>query len=337
MNKFVISVLALSATSSLAIAGSETKEWSGLDRDIENLASSLATPGPGYAVNGFFRGSIVHSGDTLPEDTLGTVIDNARINFTGNAGDYGIFISAEGYSPTSGVLDAYATFPIGGQISGRLGQFRPPFLWSALIDENNMILLNRTMGGSMWSFRDNGVSINGAFEQLNWWIGVQNGIDGTFDEHAFSGRLAFNALGTGVGMQEGAYGASADSNLTIGVGLYDDGGGPSTLDFSAMCADAAFTRGGLSAHLELVDQDTGFGDNTPWSATVGYMFTPNEWEVAGRFEDADDLLDTTVITVGVNRYIQGHNAKWGLNFASQDQDPPGADFDAIALGVTVGV
>lgn len=333
MNKFVISALVLSATSSLAIAGSETKEWSSLDRDIENLASSLAAPGSGFGASGFVRTRYNNSGDTTP-DTSGVSMDNVRVNFAGNAGDYGVFVSLENAFGIAVLFDAYATFPIGAQVNGRFGQFRAPVLWSGLLDENNLILLDKTINGAIWSFRDPGFMINGSFEQLGWWIALQNGADGLADEYALSGRVAFNALGTGVGMQEGAYGAPADSNLTIGIGYYDDG---AVTDGTATAIDAAFTRGALSAHAEMVDYDVGFGDATPWSGTIGWMVTPNEWEIAGRYEDLDDAFDTNVMTVGVNRYIQGHNAKWGLNWSTVNSDSAALEVDMIGLGLTVGV
>jgi phosphate-selective porin O/P len=379
MNKFVISALVLSATSSLAIAGSETKEWSSLDRDIENLASSLAAPGPGFGVGGFVRARFANSGDVdlnggaSGGDLSGFSLGNTRLNFSGSVGDYGVFVSFDLSSNSTfgtgslgglGFLeDAYATFPIGSTVTGRMGQFRRPFLWSSLVDENNLLFLDRSFNGDVWDGRDNGIQVSGSFEQLGWWIAMQNGGDGLIDDYQLTGRIQFNALGTGIGMQEGAYGASADSNLTIGLGWTDDGSDPANsggVSDSAIAVDAGYTRGGLSVHAEIVDYDdnqkpdvainggtgvAGFngspiatGSETPWAITVGYMVTPNEYELAARYEDLDDDFSTSLTSLGVNRYVQGHNAKWTLQWTSTSADTGGVtDTDTIGLGLTVGV
>ena len=99
MNKFVTSALALTAASGLSFAGSESEEWAGLDRDIENLASSFAPQGGGFALDGFLIASYNNSGDVQVapsgNDLGGFMIDNARANLQGSVGDYGVFISLE--------------------------------------------------------------------------------------------------------------------------------------------------------------------------------------------------------------------------------------------------
>lgn len=364
MNKFVIAALALTAASTLSYAGSETKEWSGLDRDIESLRLNQAAPAAtGFGVGGYVRSRYANSSDVdvdgnpaTNDDLGGFNIDNARLIFDGSQGEYGVHIELDAAGGSATLLDAFATFRIAEGITGQMGQFRAPFLWSALIDDNHLVLLDRTFSGNVFASRDQGLQVSGVFDQFGWWVALQNGQDGVADEYAWTARVQFNALGAGVGWQEGAYGASDETSLTVGAGYTDDG---TPSDGAAFCIDVGFTQGAFSAHAELVDYDddvtqtpglntsTGVISSagiaatadaeTPWSATVGYMITPNEYEIVGRYEDIDDTNDTTAWVLGVNRYVAGHNAKWTLQFSSSDSDNTGIEADTLALGLTVGV
>jgi len=358
MNKFVTSALALTAASGLSFAGPGSEEWAGLDRDIENLASSFAPQGGGFAVDGFLISSYDNSSDIQvgSNDLGGFSVRNARANLQGMVGDYGVFISFDaGSDPlgfgtllnrllpgsssgsgTAALLDAYGTFSIGDQVNGQVGQFRPPFLWSSQLDEDKFVLLNRTVNGAIWAMRDTGVMFNGTFEQIGWWVSAQNGSDSVGDELAFTGRVDFDAMGTGAGTQEGAYGASDESSLTVGVAFHDDG---NLNDGAAIAGDAVFSIGAFSAQAEIVDYDQDYfgSEMTPFSVTASYMVSPEEYEIAVRFEDLDDSDDTTVITGGVNRYVAGHDAKWGINYSTTQSDDSNLEVDVISVGLTLSV
>jgi hypothetical protein len=349
MKILVLSALALPTLGASGFASSGTEAWLTFDKELESLSNAPAqTQVSGLSVNGFVRASYSTSSDITVggNDLGGFSIDNIRLNLTGNRGGFSFLVSLEGstdpgagYFGNTGVagdvtiLDAMASTQVTDQVVFSAGQFRHPFLGSALIDENHLLFLDRTINGEIWDSRDQGVMFNGTWDQIGWWIAGMNGGDGAGDEYALTGRVAFHALGTGAGMShEGAYGAGSESNLTIAAAISDDG---SVDDGQAIALEAAFSQGALSAAFETVDYDDDIGDATPWSATVGYMFQPETWEAAVRFEDFDDSFDTTMITVGVNRYIEGHNAKWGVNYSTIDSDA--TDADVIAIGMTVGV
>jgi len=67
------------------------------------------------------------------------------------------------------------------------------------------------------------------------------------------------------------------------------------------------------------------------------MLSPDQWEIAVRYEDLDDMNDTTRATAGLNYYMGGHNAKWQLNFSTSDSDIKANEIDVIALALVVGV
>lgn len=403
MNKFAIGALVLSSAGSLAFAGGEgTTEWSTLDREILSLTANQGATAGSFGINGYVRARGVRSKDVdvsrpernpnpafdplLPigplnqpnlasdgqQDLSGFVLDNARVELRASQGDYGAYISLEGAGGTVGVLDAYATFKIAEGVTGQMGRFRAPFLWSSfMVEENNMLLLDRTFNGQIFQGRQDGAQLSGVYDQFGWWAALQNGIDGLQDKISWTVRAQVNALGTGMGKQEGAFGSSSDTNITIGAAYTEDtaadlvGGVNSG---GAYAVDAGLTQGAFSAHFELVNYEadirpiadisptTGvvtpvasgslpaFGAGglalnveNPWTATASYAIQPDVVDLVVRFEDLDDNSDTSVWSVGLNYYLSGHNAKWTLQGSRSDSDLSFMDVDTLALGLTVGV
>ena len=351
MNKFVFGALAFSA-STLCFAN-ESEEWPTLDREIEDLATTLTQGGGGIAVNGFIRSSYTTSSDiTVGTDDLGGFsLDNARLEFTGAVGDFNVHVAYEaatdvglgafgyfGTAGTAGLIDAYTSLNVTDNVTATMGWFRPPFQGDAWRDEDQLLFLDRTVSGDIWSGRDLGLMVSGTFDQLGWWIAAQNGVTGAGDDLAFAARILFNAMGSGIGAVEGAYGAGDESNLTLAAGYYDDAGGTDT---TAISFEGDYTRGAMSAAFGLIDYDDGFtgafGGETPWDLTFSFMFAPDTWEAAARWDDFDDSADTTMITLGLNRYVEGHAAKWQVNYSTTDSDTSAFEADVIQIGLTVSV
>jgi len=365
MNKFVLGALALTAASTPSLAGE--KDLLALDRDIESLSTSLSQAGGGATISGFIRTSYASSSDIQPgtsgNDLGGFSIDDARLKITGSIGNYGVVFEFDGsndpdfsgtpigdqfntmtpfggaYGATGGVgavgvLDAYATFPITDQIMGQMGNFRPPFLASSARNEDGLLFQDRSYLGQLWAFRDQGLQISGAFDQLNFALAAQNGGDGAGSDLAISGRASFTVMGNAPGMNEGALGQGEETSLTVGVGYYND----ANLDNgTAIAIDAQFGMGMLSAAVEFVDNDTDLGDNSPFNVQVGYMIVPDEWEAGLRYEDFDDAANSDAVTLGVNWYHNGHAAKWTLNYITISSDVAAAEADIIQVGMTASI
>ena len=144
-------------------------------------------------------------------------------------------------------------FAASDDITGTIGAFRAPLSTSGLRNVDDQFFVNRSIIGNATSARQAGAMLNGAFEdQLSWWIAVQNGVDGTDDEHQISARGTFDFMGNGhgAGATEGSYGGSDDMNGSVGVSFGDDGGGAAPVgadldgaeagaDLSAAVGDAA--------------------------------------------------------------------------------------------------
>jgi hypothetical protein len=369
MNKFVIGALALTSAGSLAYAGGgDTKEWSTLDHDILNLTSS-APAAPGITWTGYVRarGALSNDVDVDPttvgtQELSGFSLDNARLIVDMSQGDYGAHISLEAVdhnvSGDALLLDAYATGVIANGWMGQIGRFRTPFLGSALVEDSNMLLLDHTFNGQVWQARSEGVQLTGTYDRIALMASLQNGSDALANGYMWAGRVTFTPMGT-IGNQEGAYGANPETSLRVGASYADD----SEITSSDMWAvDGSLVQGGFSLQAEMVNYHDGVtpdsvintstgvlnsaahaapvgnfhGSETPWSGTAGLLVGQNI-EIAVRYEDLDDSDNTTAVTLGLNVYAAGHNAKFTLQGTRSNSDIAAKEADTIAFGVCVGI
>ncbi len=370
MMKIVLGALALTAATTPALA-TETS-WSTTDRDLASLSSSLTQGASGVSVSGFLRSSYMSSGDlqtdsgpgvgtppVTPQDDLGGFsIDDAQIWINGTVGDFSVVIQAEASSSSNtidsdagtlgnlNILDAYAAWNATEMIKIQMGQFRPAFLGSSALNENQLLFINRSSLGAAYAFRDEGIQASGAFGMINVAVYAQNGEgNGAATDLAYGFRASATIMGT-ASANEGALGASGDPSLTVGLGYLTNDG--AIADDVQMGIDAAFTMGALSVAAEIVDLDKGATlvipnsaavstDATPFNVTGSFVVMPDQLEAAVRFEDFDDANNTTAITVGANWYLQGHAAKWQVNYMTTSSDAAATEFDAFQVGLTVSM
>jgi hypothetical protein len=71
--------------------------------------------------------------------------------------------------------------------------------------------------------------------------------------------------------------------------------------------------------------------------TASFMLDPERYEVALRYEMLDDVNDAKALTLGINRYVAGHDVKWVLNVADVSSDLDTQDGLVVGLGLTVNV
>ena len=79
------------------------------------------------------------------------------------------------------------------------------------------------------------------------------------------------------------------------------------------------------------------GGATPWSVTVSMMIQPETWEIAARYEELDDMGDTSLLTLGANYYLTGHNAKAQFNVIDISSDVDAQEGTIFGLGLVVGL
>lgn len=344
----------------LSVAG--TGEWSTLDAEATKLAATVGQTPSGPTVGALIRSSFDFSSDDLfevddggtLEDLQGLRFQDARLWAQGNVGDLNWrlsfdFAESNGQPNLAGnttadglgdadLQDAYAQWQCAEALRITWGQFICPPLRSTLNREDRLLFIDRTVLGGRFEVWQPGIALDGQMEAFRWKLAAQNGADGTAEDIGITARGEYD-IGAGAWQYEGAYDAADGTNATIGVAWFDEG---QLDDGSMLVVDAQATFGEFSAQAELADLDDDLAPmmfnvtegNTPFSVTGGYMIRPQEWEVALRFQDLDDDLDTTILGAGVNYYQAGHAAKWQLNISQYDDDND--DGLIFQLGLTVG-
>jgi hypothetical protein len=355
MNKFVFSTLATALVGATSFANDTA--WPELDRELAALSNApLTQDAGGLSVSGWLIAAIT-SADAAVDgdpDQLGTGVAASRVNLSGSLGNNYSFAlgwdftdAGELYAPqgvpvatngVGGLTDAYASFGVADGLDVTFGIFRRTFLRSSSIQRNRTLFIDRSALGGAHSGRDAGIGLSGNFNKVNWELTVMNGADGQTDEFAYSLHVDMDVIGSSSG-NEGALNAAEGTNLNIGLSYLDDGSevGGVDLDDTQTAVYAALTTGAFSAAIEMVQNDDDNGDNSPYSIGLGYLFGGN-YEVAARWDDHDDddPSNTTRMTLGVNRYIDGHDIKWQLNYSTGDSDDDSEAPDEIALGLACG-
>jgi len=361
---FVLAVFALSAPPALAAARSGggagsaegDPDWTALERELEWLAADLArsptgAQDEGPRMWGYVRASYANSSDYSPPTggkLGGFVLDNVRWNVEGESGDFAYRVTMELQSGALTLEDAYLRWSVGEELAATLGQFKQPFLQSGLLEANRLLFIVRTRNGLFYSVRDQGAQLSGDHGRFHWAAAAQNGVDSTADELLVSGRVEVDAIGPGALEWEGAHDAGDVTRCTLGLALADDGALP---EGGAVAVDASLVHRGFSLQAELVDYDQDYdasfvgeqrGGTTPWSVTASYALN-EDYELAVRWDDFDDAgsgpldFDRQWLSIGVDRYVQGHDIKWQLQWtdASNGGDDDGPDAQFIALGLTL--
>jgi hypothetical protein len=359
MNKFVTSALALTVVAPLVQAGTEDGEWLELDREISSLAAPVMTPAQG-GINwsALIRVGYAYSDDDIAivggENLLGAEFDDIDIAASGQVADYTWRISGDFDFGDLTLEDAYVTWQCGEYFSFLFGNHKASSLRSAGLSPENLLFQNRTAIGSVFDSWDNGIKAYGSFEDVfKYYASVTNGANGSASDQRYSVRLEY-LLGEGAGGAEGALGASDEFAGTIGA-FYanaDDLSGTDG-DDQLMGLDIWGTMGPIGFGGEVLSIDDGIAattdedflagpafvvfdaDSTPWDATASYLVN-EEIEVGARYESVDNDDDTSLITVGVNWYQSGHNAKWQASVVDIDSDTDAFEGTIWQVGVVVG-
>ena len=342
MNKLTCSTLAIFLTSSMALASDG--EWNSLDQEISTLTSTLNSADGVPTVFGRVRTYFTSQADTGGPgvNTAGWSLANLRLGAKGQVSGYNYKIQAEFKDGTPDLLDAYATFGIGGTMVGTFGQFKAGVARASRISSGNLLFRRRSIVGSAFSKRTGGIMLGGEMAETGWEISIMNGQDEELSELLFASRLSANIMGSGPGKVEGAYGGTEDPYFTCAIAfageadlfsedavVFELSSGTDIWSFDV----ASCTAGGLGSDPSLGTAIA--ADASPISIQGSYMLQPGKWELGVRFQDFDngsDIIDSTTRTdIAINNYIDGHALKWMVNVQT---DIEGANDNSE---VTVGI
>ena len=327
--------------------------WVSLNASVSALASSLESEDGNVSLWGFTKITYGVSEDlAVGTDShyRAVAVDAARIYFDRSDGTTATRLSVDFASGSASLFDAWARFLLTEGANLHVGQFRTPFLRTAQIEANHNLFILPTRNSLFYRVRDGsrqGAMLSVEKGLLRWDMAVQNGFDQTVDNLLLSSRMELDLLGEGLGDIEGAYGAPVEPQLTAGIAYSNDESGEEGV---AMAADLALTMSRFYLQIETVSYEAGYttldldaghiedanagrGDTNPISVTCSHLSPGDLWEVGGRYERFDDVLGRELVTIGFNRYFQGHDTKLQVNFASENSS--GDDADIFGIGLTL--
>jgi hypothetical protein len=354
MNKFIstaLTITALAAGSNAAPTGDS--EWLELDREINGLSSKMTTQGS-TRIDALFRGAYVYSTDdiwqVMGEDISGFELLDIDLGFAGEVGNFAWRFSFDLDSGSSVLEDAYLSWGCGDYFDAMAGNFKPHVARSASLCPGGLLFIDRSAIGTSLDFWDAGLGISGAYDAFSWFFSLMNGGNGSVSDHLWIFRGEY-VLGQGAGDYEGAFEGGDEFNATVGASfwnsdviqgdatgyLVDFWGQQGPLGFGAevMNLDDDLSAGFATDYLSHPMGAASFieSDSTPWNLTGSYLLN-DEFEVAARYQSLDNTDDATLITLGVNWYRSGHQAKWQFNVTQYDDDND--DGIAFAAGWSLG-
>lgn len=272
-------------------------------------------------------------------------LDNVRLALDAGVGPLGVYVSVEGstdggrqflvHDGEAGELEVYDAFvslrPV-PRVEVRVGRFRAPVSFSTLLDENELLFLDRTGIGQQWFERDDGIAVHARGARLEGWLAVQDGADGGGDELAFTARGVLRLFGEGEALRrEGAFDADLGETVYLGLAWYED---RSLADSRVLVAEAAYSFEAFSLAGEALVPEEGFASGGEfWNLTASAMLVPERWEVAARFEDFRDRAGARVWQAGVVRYLRGADTKLQLGLSRLEH--PDSHLDLTSLDLTL--
>jgi hypothetical protein len=145
---------------------------------------------------------------------------------------------------------------------------------------------------------------------------------------ALTGRAEFMINGTWDQFNDFTSPKGGENGILLGAAIHwqeseEYPSDPFEVNQLRLTGDVSVEFGGANLYGALIYTDNDFGDTStdwnPWGWLIqGGFYLDETWELYGRFEwmDWDDEFtdDLQLLTVGVNKYFAGHNAKWTTDF-----------------------
>ncbi len=260
-----------------------------------------------------------------------------EIDFGSNGGGLGGGAPAPGLpaDDRTGTLQAYLGYDFGNGFRVWGGSYTDRFLREEIVDAAEQLAVERSVVSYLFTTGlVDGAAVEYTGDKFRVWGAYSDGArtsQTSFDDanarFAFTVRGEYLFQGAWEQFDDFASEPGEDRGILVGGGLHyqtEDDGAPD-LDLVALTVDGSFEFGGgnVFAAIMYSDQDAGGASGDQFGLVVqgGYQFA-DSWEAYGRLEWADTLDpdddDLVILTVGINKYLAGHRAKWttdlGISF-----------------------
>jgi len=250
-----------------------------------------------------------------------------------------------------GLTNAYIGYDYGDGWKVTMGQMKAPLLREDLVEAQNQLAVERSVlnyaGTAGYA---TGIALSHEGEQFRFTTLLSNGARSTGaamagdTEFAFTGRFEWLAMGNWGQFEDFTSPQGSEEGLMLGAALHYQtseatGGGPAVanLEITVFTIDVSWEGDGWNAYFAYIMSDWNAGpgggaspDPNGFLLQGGY-YLDESWELFARYETADwdaaGVDDLGIFTIGVNKYIAGHNAKWTTDIGFGTD---GVDTNAVA-------
>lgn len=272
------------------------------------------------------------------EDDTGFQFRRIKLGVAGHIADpkltYKIVLASDRESGNVYVEDAIVGYDFGNGFGVNFGKFKIPFLKQELTSSGKQLAADRGLVTEFFTLdRAEQVEVTYKADKFTLALSINDGSDSEFSDIGMDSVDYAIAL-RGELLLMGAWGQFADTTkwskdetgLLIGAALFfsegdanNSGSTPGTSDYTAWTVDASFETGALGLFVAYmgadINPDSGTG-TSPWGflAEAGYQIIPDKLEPFIRWEyleyDSVSLNELQAFTLGLNWYLQKHNAKF---------------------------
>lgn len=286
-----------------------------------------------------FRDGGSGGGGGVDEHRSGFEVRRAKLTFSGNVIDPTWTYRIQGnfrFDTGDGdfdLEDAYVEKEFDNGLKVRGGQFKLPFLREELVSSKYQLAADRSFVNELYN-QDRASGIQVSYEAEKWraagaysnGFATSNTPALTEDtEIALTARVEVLLVGDSweqfndfTSWQDDEFGLLVGGAIHYEKQEYGTPSGPEVERFT-WTIDGSAEFGGANVYAAVVGNhldDDAFFDADQFGVVIqgGYFFVPDELEVFVRYEWSDldiaPLEDISILTIGVNRYFSGHNAKW---------------------------
>lgn len=246
-----------------------------------------------------------------------------------------------------GNQNAYIGYNYGDGWKVIMGQMKAPLLREELVEASHQLAVERSdvnyafTGGYV-----DGIALMNEGDQFRFTVAVTDGArtGGTAatagdTEFAFTGRVEYLVQGNWGQFEDFTSPQGSEQGLMIGAAIHaqktESGlAGFNDNELTIFTVDVSWEGDGFNAFFAFIlsdfDNNTAAADPDATAIVVqGGYYLDESWELFGRYEfadwDATGVEDLGIFTIGVNKYIAGHNAKWttDLSFGTDTVDVAG--------------
>jgi hypothetical protein len=244
-----------------------------------------------------------------------------------NIGSGGSFSGINSSSDRTGLGNAYVGYDYGNGIKIQMGAMKAPLLHEELVEAQHQLLVERSSVNYLFTtgYAD-GIQASWEGDQFRVKAMLSDGANSgntawsAYDtEFAATGRVEWMAMGNWKQFEDFTSPQGSETGVLVGAAIhYQQGEFGTAVDEGSnttLTADVSAEFNGFNLFGAIMWADAEDADNNPFGIVIqGGWYFNESWEIFGRYEwtDFDTALaeDISLITVGVNKYFSGHNAKW---------------------------